>query len=274
MCPLQYQRLEETGSSVMKILIVKYKIEPYYTGDKDILLWDNSKHNIGFARAVNELLKETGREDVLLLSDDAYPIGDAFSVLQQTAYSDKKIGIVQPKLLLPDGRIDSTGHQIVTKRHMGHLMVSGRGSHEEDRGQYDKDTELPSCDFACVYIKREVIDKVGPLDPYFVQGFDDVEYGLRTRRYGYRIVYEPKARVVHSRGHVLIDDGSGRVRYRDGLDKFRMRSSPVYYHLLIKNHLWKMLVSAYVWNILGILAGVKNRNAQYTAMKIRGIIPV
>jgi len=69
----------------MKILIVKYKIEPYYTGDKDILLWDNSKHNIGFARAVNELLKETGREDVLLLSDDAYPIGDAFSVLQQTS---------------------------------------------------------------------------------------------------------------------------------------------------------------------------------------------
>ncbi len=258
----------------MKILIVKYKIEPYYSGDKDILLWDNGKNNIGFAKAVNELLKRTGKEDILLLSDDAYPIGDAFTVLQQTAYSDPKIGIVQPKMLLPDGRIDSTGHRIVSKFRLGQMIVSGRGSHEEDRGQYDHDTELPSCDFACAYIKREVIDRVGPLDPYFVQGFDDVEYGVRTRRYGYRVVYEPRARVVHARGHVVIDDGTGNLRYRDALNKFNMRSSVAYYHLLAKNHLWRMLVTAYVWNILGILAEVKNRNAHYTAIKMRGIIPV
>jgi GT2 family glycosyltransferase len=258
----------------MKILIVKYKIEPYYRDDKDILLWDNSKHNIGFARAVNELLKKTGEEDVILLGDDAYPVGDAFKILQQTAYSDKSIGIVQPKLVLPDGRIDSTGHKIVWKRPLGHILVLGRGSQEQDRGQYDLDTELPSCDFACSFIKREVIEKVGRLDPYFVQGFDDVEYGIRTRRHGYRVVYEPRAKVIHARGHVLIDDGNGRVRLRDGLDKFKMKSSPVLYHLLIKNHWWKMLVSAYFWNILGILAGVKNGNAMYTAMKIRGIVPV
>jgi len=258
----------------MKILIVKYKIEPFYRGDKDILLWDNSVRNIGFARAVNELLKKTGKEDVLLLSDDAYPVGDAFRILQQTAYSDPKIGIVQPKMLLPDGRIDTTGHRLVWKRHMGRIYITGRGSGEVDRGQYDKDTELPSCDFACAFIKREVLDRVGLLDTYFVLGFDDAEYGIRARRYGYRVVYEPKATVVHARGHVLIDDGTGQMRYRDAINKFNVRSSVSYYHLLIKNHWWKMLVTAYVWNILGIIAGVRNGNAQYTAMKMRGIIPI
>jgi len=72
----------------------------------------------------------------------------------------------------------------------------------------------------------------------------------------------------------VIDDGTGNLRYRDALNKFNMRSSVAYYHLLAKNHLWRMLVTAYVWNILGILAEVKNRNAHYTAIKMRGIIPV
>jgi O-antigen biosynthesis protein len=50
---------------------------------------------------------------------------------------------------------------------------------------------------ACLMTRREVFDAAGGFDETFPIDFNDVDYCLRVRRAGYRIVYTPYARLYH-----------------------------------------------------------------------------
>ena len=50
---------------------------------------------------------------------------------------------------------------------------------------------------ACLMSRRDVFEKVGGFDEVFPVDFNDVDYCLRVRRAGYRIVYTPYARLYH-----------------------------------------------------------------------------
>jgi hypothetical protein len=62
-------------------------------------------------------------------------------------------------------------------------------------------------------IRREVIERIGPLDDGFFMYFEDVEFAFRAREAGWEILHEPAARVVHLRG------GSSPVKSRAQLRK-------------------------------------------------------
>jgi hypothetical protein len=59
--------------------------------------------------------------------------------------------------------------------------------------------------FACVLLRRSMIEAIGPLDEGYFLYFEDVDYCLRARRAGWRARQAPGARVVHLEG------GSGPV---------------------------------------------------------------
>ena len=54
--------------------------------------------------------------------------------------------------------------------------------------------------FACVLIRREVVDSVGLLDDDFFMYFEDLDYCVRATRAGWKILYWPAARIVHIHG--------------------------------------------------------------------------
>ena len=59
----------------------------------------------------------------------------------------------------------------------------------------------PDCtSFACVLLRRELIEAIGPLDEGYFMYFDDVDYCRRARAAGWRVLHWPMARVVHLRG--------------------------------------------------------------------------
>jgi hypothetical protein len=47
---------------------------------------------------------------------------------------------------------------------------------------------------------REVLDKVGYLDEGFFFFGEDIDFCLRTKKKGYKIVYYPEAEIVHHGG--------------------------------------------------------------------------
>jgi GT2 family glycosyltransferase len=83
--------------------------------------------------------------------------------------------------------------------------------------EHPEDTDWVS--FAAVMIRRETIERVGPLDEGFFMYFEDADYCRRARRAGWRVRFCPDARVVHLRG------GSSRVK---SLSAARRRL-PAYY---------------------------------------------
>ncbi|SRR5712692_52550 len=166
------------------------------SGSYEILLHDNSPPhpNLGFARANNLLVSRAKGEYIILLNPDTKVTPGWLDGLIETAESNSRIGIVQPKLLRPNGVIDSTGHS---------WSKGGdpydRGMGELDHGQYDAKTELASCCFACALIKKELFADIGLFDDRLFLFFEDVDFCLRAKKAEWRVVFCPRSVVYHRR---------------------------------------------------------------------------
>lgn len=63
---------------------------------------------------------------------------------------------------------------------------------EPDTGQYDKVREVAWCTFGGIFIRRKVLDQVGPFDPLFEYTYErDVDYCLEARKLGWKIYMTP-----------------------------------------------------------------------------------
>ncbi len=154
--------------------------------------------NLGFAKANNIGMSEAKGKYVALLNPDVVVTKDWLEKLINCMEKAPGIGIATPKLLRFDGRLDSTGHLFQFIR----LEAKNRGEEEQDRGQYDSLTELLSCDFACSVIRTDLIDHVGLLDENIFLDHEDLDYCLRARIAGWRVIYCPTSTVYHHRGGV------------------------------------------------------------------------
>jgi GT2 family glycosyltransferase len=158
-----------------------------------------NEQNLGFAQANNQGLRKARGEWIVLLNPDTVVTHNWLDNLIRCAESSSKVGIITPKLLRPDGQtIDSTGH--IFDFRTGYS--SDRGNGETDVGQYDHEEEVPSCCFACAAIRREIFGEIGFLDEKMILYFEDVDYCIRARIAGWRVLYCPNSVVLHVRGGV------------------------------------------------------------------------
>ncbi|WP_159600153.1 glycosyltransferase family 2 protein [Agromyces humi] len=157
----------------------------------------------GFAGAVNVGMT-MAKHDIVLLNSDIVAKGSWLDALQQRAYAGDGVGLVSPKLVYPDGRIQYAGTyyaRVLAPQWFGHLHVGAPANKPA--------ANVPgfnrSISGACVYITRQAFDVVGLLDEEYWLGFEDVDYGLRAWQRGVRCYYEPAAMLVHhesaSRGY-------------------------------------------------------------------------
>ncbi len=153
--------------------------------------------NGGFAKAVNTGFKEVDKDrDIVLLNSDIIAHDGWLEALQYGAYEfGVDTGIVGPKLLYPDGRIQSAGTHRNTESpewfdHYYRFQESNYGP-----------ANIPhyclAMTGACMYIKREFIEYVGILDENFAFAFEDVDWCLRGWEKGYRSLYFPAATLTH-----------------------------------------------------------------------------
>ena len=65
--------------------------------------------------------------------------------------------------------------------------------------------------FACVLIRREVIDQIGLLDEGYFMYFEDVDYCHRVKHAHWSVLYWPKAEIIHLLG------GSSQFTAKQGI---------------------------------------------------------
>jgi glycosyltransferase involved in cell wall biosynthesis len=146
-----------------------------------------NKENLGFARGNNTALRLIDRSrDVILLNNDT-EIHDSLwvSKLQQSAYRDEKIGIVGCRIRRIAGDMfQHAGTYMPDFTHWGQQIGGG----EKDINQYNQDHDVEGVVFACVYIKRTVMDRIGYLDEDYFSYFEDTDYCLKAKLAGFRVV--------------------------------------------------------------------------------------
>jgi GT2 family glycosyltransferase len=154
------------------------------------------EHNAGFAANVNRGLRAADpRHDVVLLNSDVIPLRDWLACLQYATTRADDVGIVGAKLLYPDNRIQYGG----TLRNPRALEWFDHRYRFKpaDWGPADVEGPTLAATGACMYIRREVLDRVGLFDEAYPMAYEDVDYGLRTWQAGYQVIYAPSARLHH-----------------------------------------------------------------------------
>lgn len=155
------------------------------------------EQNGGFAKAVNTGLREVPEDnDVVILNSDIEAHPGWLKGLQYGAYEfGENVGIVGPKLLYPDGRIQSAGSYRNTEdtEWFDHYYRF----QDKDYGPANVPQYCVGITGACQYIKRELIDKIGILDEGFAFAFEDADYCLRSWEEGYRTLYFPASVLTH-----------------------------------------------------------------------------
>jgi hypothetical protein len=159
------------------------------------------KSNVGYARAVNLGVKNSTGEYVAVLNNDIIVTPDWLSRLVRVLERDQNVAVVCPrKLSLATSHVlDGCG---------GALNVLGqgwdRGESEDDVGQYSDFAEVTHPSGAIFLSRRKLMDEFGFfLNPDFFLLIDDVDFGLRCWKAGYKVVYTPDCVVYHARSPTL-----------------------------------------------------------------------
>ena len=180
--------------------------------------------NTGFSKANNQGIRHAlanNAKYVLLLNNDVEITDQEWlETLMAVLNSDSKIGIVGCKLLYPNGKIQHAG---------GIINLSGghnRGECQEDTGKYDETEFVDFVTGAVLLIRSEVIGKIGFLDEGFSPlYYEDTDWCVRARLYGYQVIYTPKPTLIH---HC----GSSANKLNQQIKMFYLRRSFIRFFLL------------------------------------------
>jgi GT2 family glycosyltransferase len=143
--------------------------------------------NLGFVRGNNAALRAIPADhDAILLNNDT-EIDDPAWVekLQASAHADAAIGVVGCRIRQMDmPLLQHVGTFMPDFSYWGQQLCGG----EADINQYPTDRDVEGVVFACVYIRREVLDKVGVLDEDYFSYYEDTDYCLKALAAGFRVV--------------------------------------------------------------------------------------
>ena len=174
--------------------------------------WDSwlrfvsSPSNRGFAGGNNIGFKSVDAEYYLLLNSDSRPTSGSISLLLDEMERRSDVGAIGPRLQHPDGE-----PQISCFRYRTPIseMLEAASTGVLDQmfsnwrvwtQVYDEPVEPQWLSFACILIRKEVIEQIGLMDEHYFMYFEDIDYSRQIRNAGWRILHYPAAKVVHIRG--------------------------------------------------------------------------
>jgi GT2 family glycosyltransferase len=150
------------------------------------------KNDEGWLKACNRLMASLNT-DIVLLNDDTFVLTDIVTEMQTLAYSDPSIGIVGGMALSPDTQ---------TVINYGiYISPDGNTAHKYFGKDVNSVTDIEiqkSVEGSCMFIKREVLDKIGLFDEGYGMGYrEELDLCFRAREAGYKVVSTPNAKYVH-----------------------------------------------------------------------------
>jgi glycosyltransferase involved in cell wall biosynthesis len=157
--------------------------------------------------AINNWAVTQSRGDVLLfLNNDIEAISDGWMLAMLEHAQRGDVGVVGALLLYPDNTVQHSGVIVGLGGVAGHAHLHDK---VESPGYFSRlhlIQDLSAVTFACAMTRRAVFDKVGGLNENELTiAFNDVDYCLRARELGLRVIYTPCARLYHfeskSRGY-------------------------------------------------------------------------
>ena len=190
-----------------------------------------NSENRGYGRAVNQGIRATRGEFVLVSNPDCDPRPGAVRALLDHLRAHPRAAIAGPRLLDQDGATEHSARAFpdhltfLFNRYslLTRLFPNNRFSRRYLLSDWDH-LSLREVDWlsgAFLMVRRAAIDQVGSLDEAFFMFNEDVDWCRRMKQAGWANVYVPEAQVVHYVGasrsrvapRVIVERHRGMIHY-------------------------------------------------------------
>lgn len=204
--------ISDDGSSADTISRLISLIDKYENIFKIIPLFNPPYHS--FAKTVNSGMKISNpSNDLLLLNNDMLAL-TSFEpfvdfIKENKNMGNNKIGIIGAKLIYPNLTIQHAGMaRLRLLKRFRHIYKHRRYNHSPTNIQM----RYIAVTGACLYINRELVNKIGLFDERYILSYEDVDYCINAQSNGYDVWYIPDVIMIHYESATRTDPYSEQNR--------------------------------------------------------------
>ena len=168
--------------------------------------WLQMEENVGYGRACNAGAAQGKGNYIFFLNPDTIFLNDAISHLKETVDAQEKDAVVGPATYnVQQEKIPSIKRKL-TLSWMNHWlcpfvrMISGKSTVFDEKN-YEDATDVDILSGSAIFMHRSAFRVTGGFSDDFFMYWEENDFCMRLRKKGYRILYEPKAKIIHHIGH-------------------------------------------------------------------------
>jgi len=198
----------------------------------------------GFSKNYNLGVHQARGEYILILNNDTVVHPGALDAMLGALQSNPAYGMVGPRLLQKDGRIQTVCVRLLYTPIYYVLILflfdlglpTGKLWDQYQRRRLNRRASGPvQCiSGACMLVSRAALERVGLLDEGYDFYYEDIEWCHRFQKEGYQVAYIAEAHITHLGDQSLskVKEWAKQSEYRSALRYFRQ------YHHLSKAGAW------------------------------------
>lgn len=165
-----------------------------------------SKENLGFARGSNRAIEESTGDLVILLNPDTIVHEGVLDITARYLTEHPEVGMLGARLIGSNGETQFSQRRFQTiwmslaetcYLHFLFPMATWTGQIDRFTEHYERINECDWVSGAFIATRREVLDKIGPLDPRFFMYDEDKDWCYMCREAGWKVMYHPDVRITH-----------------------------------------------------------------------------
>lgn len=206
-----------------------------------------SQENKGFSSGNNLALAQSEGSYFLILNPDTVVHPGTLQILKDFLDKNTAVAAVGPKMFYGDGVMQySWSGRLVSPRSIiaDTLGWKWLGSDPLGNKSLDTDTEVKGLMGACIMLRKEAIDRIGPMDENFFLVYEEADWCHRLIKSGWGVWYLPGATLTHFTGqssqHI---PGKGLVETHQSLKYYLTK----HYGWLVSRATVLFLMGLYGW---------------------------
>lgn len=162
--------------------------------------------NVGYAKIVNEGIKKSQGEYLLILNADIIILKDSISRLLEFIQTHSQVGVVGPQLLTFSNSVQNScfrfpdiGAILARRTFFGRLSWGKNKINQFLINDWDRlsSRKVDWLQGSAMLVQRQAVEKVGLLDERFFMYLEDADWCRRFWQNGYQVVYLPTAQMAH-----------------------------------------------------------------------------
>jgi GT2 family glycosyltransferase len=202
--------LTNINDIIYEVIIIDNNSTDFYRLKKPVPLnckIIRNRDNIGFSRAVNQGALETKSEYILLLNPDSFVTDDSIKILHKQIKENEEIGIIGGRILSNNQKFSATStpnfltglFEFTILKKLFPNNIFSKNFWIESKS-ITHPIEVVSICGAFLMYRKYMNRNIAMFDERYFLYLEDLDFGIATRSKGYKVIFDPRAQVIHIGG--------------------------------------------------------------------------